>query len=252
MKGHKISAVLVYCTKEQQFLEECIQSLIPFCDKIVVPITARLWNGKKDNVELLKQAIKIIEKYDKCEIVYYSINSNFTYWENEEYCRKQGIYALAYSGTEHIIFVDVDEIADSNRFIEWLDEGHYKNYDTIQLKTYWYWRERKYRSLQYPNGPITLMNIKAAWDWYNSKAKVKGRALIGNTLIGAFHKDGKPMIHHYSWVRDKEGFYLKTKSWGELEDSGHKDWENLYNEEMSREFNGKDFVHGYEYEFLEK
>jgi hypothetical protein len=41
----------------------------------------------------------------------------------------------------------------------------------------------------------------------------------------------------------------KVKSWGHTND---RDWNPMIEEEFSREFNGKDFVHNYSYKILEK
>jgi hypothetical protein len=41
---------------------------------------------------------------------------------------------------------------------------------------------------------------------------------------------------------------LKVKNWGHNND---RDWQSLIEEEFSREFNGKDFVHGYTYTVVE-
>jgi hypothetical protein len=56
-------------------------------------------------------------------------------------------------------------------------------------------------------------------------------------------------MHHYSWVRTKEEMLRKVKAWGHTND---KDWNTLIEEEFSREFNGKDFVHGYNFEILKE
>jgi hypothetical protein len=57
-------------------------------------------------------------------------------------------------------------------------------------------------------------------------------------------KEGLPMLHHFSWVRTKEEMFKKVKNWGHYRD---RDWISCIEEEFTRPFNGKDFVHGYEY-----
>jgi hypothetical protein len=56
------------------------------------------------------------------------------------------------------------------------------------------------------------------------------------------------MIHHYSWVRTKEEMLRKVKSWTH---SGDRDWVSQVEKEFAHEFNGTDFVHGYEYNIVE-
>jgi hypothetical protein len=54
-----------------------------------------------------------------------------------------------------------------------------------------------------------------------------------------------PMVHHYSWVRTKKEMLKKVNSWGHKND---RDWNSLVEEEFSKEFQGKDFIHGYSFE----
>ena len=61
--------------------------------------------------------------------------------------------------------------------------------------------------------------------------------------------NGQIMCHHYSWVRSKEEMLKKVVSWAHSTD---KNWVELVNEEFTRPFNGTDFVHGYQYEVLDK
>ena len=60
-------------------------------------------------------------------------------------------------------------------------------------------------------------------------------------------QDGKPLVHHYSWVRTKEQMLQKVKAWGHNTD---KDWVSLIEEEFSRPFNGTCFVNNYEFEII--
>ena len=60
--------------------------------------------------------------------------------------------------------------------------------------------------------------------------------------------DGKPMIHHFSWVRTKEEMLKKVHNWGHKNDTN---WIDLVEEEFSRPFSGTDFIHKYQYNIVE-
>ena len=60
------------------------------------------------------------------------------------------------------------------------------------------------------------------------------------------HSD--PFIHHYSWVRTKEEMLKKVLNWGHKDDSF--DWISKIEEEFSRDFNGTDFIHRYNYNIV--
>jgi len=51
-------------------------------------------------------------------------------------------------------------------------------------------------------------------------------------------------FHHYSWARTKEQMLTKVKNWGHRK---QRNWQELVENEFSHEFNGKDFIHGYNY-----
>jgi hypothetical protein len=72
---------------------------------------------------------------------------------------------------------------------------------------------------------------------------------ITNNYVRNQMWNGEPIMHHFSWVRTKEEMLRKVKSWGHTND---RDWNPMIEEEFSREFNGKDFVHNYSYKILEK
>ena len=74
-------------------------------------------------------------------------------------------------------------------------------------------------------------------NFYNGEA---GPAVLSLT--------GRPMMHHFSWVRSKDEMITKVKNWGHASD---KNWILLIEEEFSRSFNGTDFVHGYNYNIVE-
>ena len=59
--------------------------------------------------------------------------------------------------------------------------------------------------------------------------------------------NGKPMIHHYSWVRTKDEMLKKVLTWGHNKD---RDWVKLIEEEFTRPFNGKCFVNNYEFKVI--
>jgi hypothetical protein len=60
--------------------------------------------------------------------------------------------------------------------------------------------------------------------------------------------EDRHIFHHYSWVRDKEGMIRKAKNFGHRDE---RDWASLIEEEFSHPFNGKDFIHDYEYETVD-
>ncbi|HSW72860.1 MAG TPA: hypothetical protein VLG44_05595, partial [Chlamydiales bacterium] len=61
--------------------------------------------------------------------------------------------------------------------------------------------------------------------------------------------DNKPLVHHYSWVRDKLAMLKKVTTWGHHLDKD--DWKDLVEKEFSGPFSGKDFFSDYQYQIVE-
>ena len=60
--------------------------------------------------------------------------------------------------------------------------------------------------------------------------------------------DETTTIKNILWVKNKKEMLRKVKNWSHKND---RNWEDLIEEEFSRDFNGKDFVHNYSYEIVE-
>jgi hypothetical protein len=138
---------------------------------------------------------------------------------------------------------------DSDRFAEILDKSDFAKYDYLCFANYWYFREPKFRARHIQNS--TYM-VKRELINQNLIFHHKNRAnftRLPNSLDGVVRGfDGEPMIHHYSWVRTKEEMLRKVRSWGH---SKVKNWTALVEKEFSREFNGTDFIYGYQYDVVE-
>ncbi|GAX59997.1 hypothetical protein SCALIN_C05_0082 [Candidatus Scalindua japonica] len=59
--------------------------------------------------------------------------------------------------------------------------------------------------------------------------------------------DGKPMADHYSWVRTQEEMIKKVQTFDHKSDLN---WISLIENQFSQDFNGTDFINGYEYEIV--
>ena len=144
----------------------------------------------------------------------------------------------------------VDHV-EFNKFLKTLDLTEKKSYF---FDVYWYFRNKKYQATKFEASSIVMsdknyVTTKQIFD-------VSERWALGvNEIIKLCRSlEDKPLFHHYSWAKGKdeneckELLLQKTKSWGHTTD---KDWKSLIEEEFSRPFNGKDFVHGYSYKILE-
>jgi hypothetical protein len=118
--------------------------------------------------------------------------------------------------------------------------------DAYTLANYWYFREPTYRATTLEDSVVLVRRFLVGE--IDLKAKRERGQFVGATTPRRVTWCGQPMVHHYSWVRTKAEMLRKVRSWGHRD---KKDWVTLVEEEFSRPFNGRCFVHDYRFDVVE-
>ncbi len=246
---HSIATAISYCTNDYRFLKKCVEEAKKFSRQIVIVTGDRLFSGESEDHALLRQTY---EEFPECTFVEFAhtkdrlysryINRSpqdndwFDFWHSTT---RYIPFFFIDPACDYLLFLDSDEIIDAERFLPWLDTGEYKNYDAMRFLQYYYFREARFRSKLFQIGGL-----------FAKKSSLQPSLLMStDDRCGIFHAmpgkkwesasfQGKPMIHHYSWVKTKEECLIKIRNWGH---AWEKDWKTLVEEEFSREFQGKDF-----------
>lgn len=252
-KDHRVGTIVNYCSNDFRFLDFCIEETREFSSQIIIVFADHFFDGTEENRELLEASC---QRHPDCLFV------EFAYQEHEPY----GIYCPVSSkdkewvrywhGTnryigfhlldetiETVLFADVDEIHDGKRMLEWLDGFDYRSYNAHRLAGYFYFREAKFCAKTWM--PVSLLVRKDAidpeilFDLFERQGIFD--RLAGQKMQMTVGLDGKPLTHHYSWVKTKEEMLVKTRSWGHRDD---ENWQELIEKEFSRTFSGVDnFYH---------
>lgn len=225
---HSITAVVLYCSLDRRFIHKNISNLLHVGLKIRLLMYDHLWNGEEENVtELLR------------DINPYLMNTNFKYhllnWDGkkekpmyyESLARYKGLHS---SSTEHVIFLDGDELVDPVPFKKWLDIGKYKKYRSMKLVQHAYFIKPTYRLRILQRG-VVIANARWAktvpfviggrWVMYwNNENKIS--RWMGKLRLNPYHSmyRGKPFIHHYTCVRSVDNMLTKVENWGHINDYG--------------------------------
>lgn len=243
-----LSTILQYSTLDIRFLETNLKQVSKFSDEIIIPICDRLFNGDKENEVLLNKTFQIVSKFDKCSAYIFDwqgIKQNTGYYHNLS--RHLG---TTVANGDWLFFLDADEIVDDG-FSEWFNEVKDTN-NSYWLTCYWYFREPIYQATRTESAGLLIKKNYCHWniDIREERQQLFNRVpnFINGDSVPILSKNGTPMVHHYSWVRSKQDMIKKVENWGHR---GDKNWLDLVEEEFSRSFNGKDFVHGYSYNVVE-
>lgn len=252
MKKHPIATIVNFCSNESRFIKATLEQALTFSIQVIVPVCDHFFDGSPENRPLLE---KIYAAFPNCLFVEYPYLPNKIpkkilkkidpahFWHSLS--RLIG-FSFVDEEAETVLFLDADEVPDGKRFSEWLDCSDYMLHTALKLSNYWYFRDPANQAIKFEDS-IVLAQRKALET--EILLHQDERDAIYNLLPGPKRRhvagsDGKPMFHHYSWVRTKEEMLQKVTGWGH---KGDRDWVSLVHEEFSSPFRGIDFVHGYRY-----
>ncbi len=244
-----ISSVISYCTNDYRYLAKCIEEVKKFSSQVVVVTCDHFFSGEPEDEKLLLQTYAEFPEIEFIEFAHikdhlYSkyINRSpddrdwFDFWHSTT---RYIPFFFVKNSCDYILFLDSDEIVEGDLFLEWLNTEEYRTYDALRWLQYYYFREPVFVASDFQIGglmakkgsltPSILLNTDDRCGIFHS--------VEGEKREGVSYK-GRPMIHHYSWVKTKEECLLKARNWGH---AWEKDWKSLIEEEFSRDFLGKDF-----------
>jgi hypothetical protein len=237
-----LATVINFCTNDTRFIKACIGQCRIFSNQIILPICDHFFDGEPENQDLLKE---IFSSFPDCHFILYpffpKLFSSTHFWHSAS--RAIATHFLQ-KEIETVLFLDADEVPDGVRFLDWVSQG--KTDDVMKFANYWYFREERFQAVAWEDSPVfvkrknleisLLLHERERDAIYDGVKDSKQRMVLG--------LDGRPMFHHYSWVRSKEEMLKKVETWGHSKD---RDWKKLIEEEFSHPFQGKDFIHGYSY-----
>jgi hypothetical protein len=224
--SHPITSVISFCTNDFRYLYYCIEGVRPFSEKIIVVVSSHFFDGQEENQELLHRAYA---EFPNCEFIEYKFDEQNLYgWnpppkecviERLHYWHSTSRYigmCFVPKSSEYVFHIDVDEIIEPIRMQEWLDTYIYQNFDCLHFFSYRYQHLPSLRGERYMNTILLVKKEKFSLSHFFNRFERPGifRDFSGKKISGVLGLDGLPMIHHYSWVRTKEEFIKKVRSWG--------------------------------------
>lgn len=138
--------------------------------------------------------------------------------------------------TDLILFLDVDEIVDTKRFMEWLKTFDFSKNNGLRLACYLYFREARFRRLGSFKSALAIKRsalLDPEWILDLRERYGLNERIEGYEPFIVFGLDGKPLFHHYSYVRTYDETIKKVTTWGHADE---KDWVKRVNEEYSNDF----------------
>ena len=252
MTKAKVTVVISTSSYEKCFLDAILRECRKFADEIIVAAGDCLFDGTHEgdwyeDYSKLNTDVRFV-----CYEVTKTIEHNplqrrpHAYWHNIS--RIVGASQI-YGGTDWILFLDGDEVPEGDLVKDWLENTTLDPECSYKCCNYWYFRDVVNQATTWED---SVLLVPGRWFRMENLYKLlmkdnerDGLAVMFNLQRNVVHpKIQKPMFHHFSWVRSKEGLLRKVRNWGHKSD---KDWERLIEEKWAQPFDGTDFVHGYNY-----
>ena len=235
-------------------MEDTIREALRVASPVVVVYADHLSDGTPENldyVETLRGSLAMERDVLWVPVAWFPGPSS-RFWIR--YLRWAGFPFLS---TDFVIWLDADEVLDAPRFSAWWrgrSGPPATGRDAVKLANFVYFRETKYQSEQLEDSVVitrraALLRTGGLTNFFS--ADHREREMFFDGLGGkrmALSDDGAPMVHHFSWVRDKALMLQKVKAWGNNSDK--RDWVKEVEAEWQGPFKGVDFVNGHTYRTL--
>lgn len=249
-----LATILSFCTNDARFLEKSLEEALQFSEEVVVSVASHFFDGTPENRALLE---KIYEAFPEVRFVEYPfLGEALPRWLQRGVLAERFWHGVArYLGfletqQESLLFLDADELVEAAAFLTWFQGGGFEGQEAVKLANYWYFREPIYRAKVFEDSVVLVRRgaMDPRWLLHEEERSFFYEAVKGSKKRKVLGEERKPMVHHFSWVRSEQEMLKKVRSWGH---KGDRDWEAVVREEFSRPFQGKDFVHRYDFETVE-
>lgn len=268
--------IVSYCSNERMFSDHMFSALQDICQTInegldykfahaIVSVGSHLYNGRVEDEEHIS-SLKI--RYPMIDIVRYDVNLRKQSVELHNLARQVGVNrAIEIHGLceNHFwsLFLDGDELPESGQFSNWyISKTKMSNSNEIQgfdsrimkLANYWYFMHPSLVSNVFEDSVLMVHSSRLSLLSLSHPRERDGIIIVAKELWGENDTrmiksmSGRPMFHHYSWVRDSDvGLYTKVVNWGHSKD---KPWmqfisDTVFNIQFHGIWPDVDFVHGY-------
>lgn len=239
-----ISASFNFCSNDAEFIDQAIDETLKFCDDIHVSYLPRFFNGDEENLELINQHIERNKGKAEFHLLPWpeearkQTNHDYYFYK---YCHNICRYSnISHSKYNYVMFMDSDLIPDGERVKQWRNTINLEDYKSYYFMIYSYHRSRTIPTRW--DESTVIMSDKRFMTIEQIMSIFEIQALLNPPCCRQiFGLDGKPMFHHYGWVRGtndeecKQGLLRKTKSWGHTFD---KNWKEIIEKEFSHPYKG--------------
>lgn len=231
-----IGTMILYSTQCDKFIREIIKQCKKFSTKICIITTDKSFDGNDTQDE--QKLKKLYDDYINdpiisCIELEWSKDQIFPGRESYELSMKnkngwapggwiKGWYGICrYTGflnlkdeTDYVLFLDSDEIVDGERFNLWKSEelNKYPNIEAFKFLNYWYLNDPTKQATSLEDSIVMIKSVNYPENLFFTDAERHGMCNAKLNRLENITYQGIPIIHHYSYVRDKTALIGKMKN----------------------------------------
>lgn len=246
----EVSVVVNYCSNEEPFIHALLEQCRKFTNDIVVVYGSHFHDGRPENMERIEN---VKQKHSDITFAMYDVDISLPYRDREGviyrphayWCnlgRWTGVSALKFK--RWTFFMDADEIPDGERVSEWLRYTQLKDTICYKMANYWYFKLPTNQATTYEDSIILVQMKDLTRNMIFGDGERDHTKKFFDICSNTMGMNGKPLFHHYSWVRTKEGMRKKLNAWSHRTEFG--DLENMV-DAIFKNDNVNDIVHRYSY-----
>ena len=233
-----LGVIVSYCSLEKQFIDVLLGECAKFTKHVILSCGKRLYDGAPEDENHLGS---LLDRHPSVGLVRYPVPQAASPRSLHNAARFTGAYVLP-ACVQWVFVIDGDEVPEGDRVRRWLEGRELRE---CKLANYWYLADVRRRATTWEDS-IVLCKKERLADVDRVFTEAERDGLLDGNAQRRVVMDGRPMWHHYSWVRSGEGLSRKVQTWGHRDD--FPDAEAVVRAVQL----GVDCVHGYAYETLDK
>lgn len=258
MPVRHLSIVVNYCSNEAPFIDALLSECLKASDDVVVSYANKLYDGSPENTSHIRD---LAARFPAVQFVQYSIDLGVdlskqlgvrhrptAYWHN--LARWTGVGARR--RRDWTLLLDADEVPEGARLRQWWEAASRQLQPDCAYKmaNYWYFKQPWFRATTLEDSVLLIHD--AHLNKHNVFGDFERDHTIRNSGVRLAREtrglDGRPMFHHYSWCRSRDGLRHKLRNWAHRDDIFKDADVDALIDAIYKDDSVNDIVHRYQYQ----
>lgn len=251
----QMAVAVSYCSLERPFICALLRQACVFSSCVVVAVGMRLYSGGPEDEG---HVAELSAEFPQVQFVRYPVEDVDLATPIVLHNRSRAVACAAIASRqvpcEWTMFLDGDEVPHGTRVRAWWahDSREARADVAYKMANHWYFMHPHLCADALEDSVVLIHSSHLTESALTHPRERDGLLSVATSCTGLARvrrlvaDAGKPMFHHYSWVRRRQDLIAKVTSWGHAGD--RSDWRQLVERGLDEAEAGgvpHEFVHGY-------